>query len=93
MEPAALGIEIVEEDDGRLIAATKAFPGVIAYGGTREEAVEKVLAFLPPRFAPRDVDRSESTGVVFLLTESDDLGPRMLDCMARRAFAQGSVTT
>ena len=89
MEPSALGIEIEVEDDGRFIAATKAFPGVIAYGATREEAVEKVLSFLPAGFAPREVDRSEGeVGVVFLLSESEDLGPRMLDRMAR----QGSVT-
>ena len=54
--------------------------------------VGKVLAVLPPGFVPREFDRSESVGVVFLLTESDDPGPRMLDCMARRAFGQGSVT-
>jgi len=87
MKKIALGIEIEEEADGRFLAATTGLPGVLAYGDTRERAVERVLSFLPASFTPREVDRSRGeVGVVFLLAESDDLGPRMLDRIARRAF-------
>ncbi|QLE56894.1 type II toxin-antitoxin system HicB family antitoxin [Nostoc sp. TCL26-01] len=37
-----LTIEIEKEADGRFIAEVINFPGVLAYGETREEAVTKV---------------------------------------------------
>ncbi|WP_445628218.1 type II toxin-antitoxin system HicB family antitoxin [Nostoc sp. DSM 114167] len=37
-------IEIEQEEDGRLIAEVIDFPGVLAYGQTREEAVARVQA-------------------------------------------------
>jgi predicted RNase H-like HicB family nuclease len=35
-------IEIEREDDGRWIAEVPDLPGVMVYGGTREEAIAKV---------------------------------------------------
>ena len=35
---AALAVEIEREEDGRWIAEVPAIPGVLAYGGTSEEA-------------------------------------------------------
>jgi predicted RNase H-like HicB family nuclease len=37
-------IEIEQEDDGRFLAEVIGFPGVLAYGNTREEVVAKVQA-------------------------------------------------
>jgi predicted RNase H-like HicB family nuclease len=37
-------IEIEEEEDGRFLAEVIHFPGVLAYGQTREEAVARVQA-------------------------------------------------
>jgi predicted RNase H-like HicB family nuclease len=39
-----LKIEIEQEEDGRFIAKVIDFPGVLAYGNTRQEAVAKVQA-------------------------------------------------
>jgi predicted RNase H-like HicB family nuclease len=39
-----LNIEIEREDDGRWIAEIEQLPGVIAYGQTREEAIERAKA-------------------------------------------------
>jgi predicted RNase H-like HicB family nuclease len=39
-----LTIEIDREEDGRWIAGVPDLPGVMAYGGTREEAVSRVEA-------------------------------------------------
>ncbi len=39
-----LTIEIDKEDDGRYIAEVMEFPGVIAYGQSRGEAVDRVQA-------------------------------------------------
>lgn len=39
-----LKIEIEQEEDGRFIADVIDFPGVLAYGNTRQEAVAKVQA-------------------------------------------------
>ncbi len=37
-------IETEQESDGRWLAEIQAMPGVLAYGGTREEAVSRVQA-------------------------------------------------
>jgi len=37
-------IEIEEEEDGRFLAEVIHFPGVLAYGQTREEAIARVQA-------------------------------------------------
>ena len=39
-----LTIEVEQEDDGRWIAEVPALPGVMVYGGAREEAVSRVQA-------------------------------------------------
>ncbi|WP_392535649.1 type II toxin-antitoxin system HicB family antitoxin [Nostoc sp. C117] len=39
-----LTIEIEQEEDGRFLAEVIGFPGVLAYGETREEAVARVQA-------------------------------------------------
>lgn len=39
-----LAIEIEQEEDGRWLAEVPAIPGVLAYGQTREEAIERVQA-------------------------------------------------
>jgi predicted RNase H-like HicB family nuclease len=39
-----LRVEVEREDDGRWIADVIDLPGVLAYGQTREEAVERVKA-------------------------------------------------
>jgi predicted RNase H-like HicB family nuclease len=39
-----LKIEIDREDDGRWIAEIVELPGVLAYGQTREEAIERAKA-------------------------------------------------
>jgi predicted RNase H-like HicB family nuclease len=38
---AKFAIEIERETDGRWIAAIPVLPGVLAYGGTREQAVAR----------------------------------------------------
>jgi predicted RNase H-like HicB family nuclease len=37
-----LTIEVEQEDDGRWLAEVPDIPGVLAYGQTREEAIERV---------------------------------------------------
>jgi len=39
-----LAIEIEQETDGRWIAEVPDLPGVLSYGRTREEAIERVQA-------------------------------------------------
>lgn len=41
-----MNIEIEREDDGRWIAEIPEFPGVMAYGNTREEAISKAKALV-----------------------------------------------
>jgi predicted RNase H-like HicB family nuclease len=40
----AMTIEIEQEDDGRWIAEVSELPGVMSYGQTRQEAIERVQA-------------------------------------------------
>ncbi len=58
-------IETECEDDGRWIAEIVEVPGVIAYGATREEAIEEVEALLARVLA----DRNEH-GEMFPMIES-----------------------
>jgi predicted RNase H-like HicB family nuclease len=37
-------IEVELEDDGRWLAEVRELPGVLAYGSTRQEAIDKVQA-------------------------------------------------
>jgi predicted RNase H-like HicB family nuclease len=39
-----LTIEVEQEDDGRWLAEVPEIPGVLAYGQSREEAIERVQA-------------------------------------------------
>jgi predicted RNase H-like HicB family nuclease len=39
-----LTIEVEQEDDGRWLAEVPELPGVLAYGPTRAEAIERVQA-------------------------------------------------
>jgi predicted RNase H-like HicB family nuclease len=39
-----LQVEVEREDDGRWIAEVAELPGVMAYGSTREEAIERAKA-------------------------------------------------
>lgn len=39
-----LQVEVDREDDGRWIAEVEALPGVLAYGASREEAIERAKA-------------------------------------------------
>jgi predicted RNase H-like HicB family nuclease len=39
-----LQVEVEREDDGRWIAEVAELPGVVAYGSTREEAIERAKA-------------------------------------------------
>jgi predicted RNase H-like HicB family nuclease len=54
-----LTIEIEQEDDGRWLAEVPAIPGVLAYGQTRAEAIEKVQALALRALADR-LDNGES---------------------------------
>ncbi len=40
----ALTIEVDQEEDGRWIAEVVELPGVLSYGGTRQEAIEQAKA-------------------------------------------------
>jgi predicted RNase H-like HicB family nuclease len=42
VEPMELKIELEREDDGRWIAEVPHFPGVMAYGDSRESAIRAV---------------------------------------------------
>jgi predicted RNase H-like HicB family nuclease len=39
-----LSIEVEQEEDGRWLAEVPAIPGALAYGQTREEAIERAQA-------------------------------------------------
>jgi predicted RNase H-like HicB family nuclease len=40
----ALSIEVEQEDDGRWLAEVTDLPGVMAYGQSRQEAIDRVQA-------------------------------------------------
>lgn len=39
-----LNVEVEQEDDGRWIAEVPELPGALTYGGTRQEAIDRVQA-------------------------------------------------
>ena len=39
-----LSVEVEQEDDGRWLAEVPEMPGVLAYGQTRQEAIDRVQA-------------------------------------------------
>ena len=55
----ALTIEIEQEEDGRWIADVPELPGVLAYGQTRQESIEKAQALSLRVLADR-LDHGES---------------------------------
>ena len=50
---ARLRIEIEQEDDGRWIAEVPALPGVLVYGTSREDAIQKAEALALRALADR----------------------------------------
>jgi predicted RNase H-like HicB family nuclease len=54
-----LKIEVEQESDGRFIAEVPQLPGVMAYGQTRKQAIEKVEALALRTLADR-VEQGES---------------------------------
>jgi hypothetical protein len=81
----ALGIELEAEEDGRWIAELMRLPGAIAYGKTRQAAIERVLSILrAERTSASMTPTAEQPGVVFALIDDEPMGPRLLDRMARR---------
>lgn len=54
-----LAIEVEQEEDGRWLAEVPDIPGVMAYGETREEAIERVQD-LSLRVTTDRYDRGES---------------------------------
>jgi predicted RNase H-like HicB family nuclease len=55
-----LTIEIEQEKDGRFLAEVIGFPGVLAYGQTKEEAVARVQA-LALRVLADKLEHGEAT--------------------------------
>jgi predicted RNase H-like HicB family nuclease len=51
--------EVEQEDDGRWLAEARYLPGVLAYGATREEVLERVQALALRVLADRR-DRGEA---------------------------------
>jgi predicted RNase H-like HicB family nuclease len=65
-----LTIEIEQEDDGRWIAEVRELPGVLSYGRTRQEAIDRVQALSLRVLADR-LDHGEpvpQVGSVFAVT-------------------------
>ena len=64
-----LVIEIEREADGRWIAEIPALPGVLAYGGTRDEAIARAKA-LALRVLAERLEHGEATGELESLFEA-----------------------
>ena len=67
---AALEIEVEQEDDGRWLAEVPQLPGVMAYGQSRQEAVDRVQSLSLRVLADR-LDHGEPVpqmGDVFAIT-------------------------
>jgi predicted RNase H-like HicB family nuclease len=65
-----LVVELEREDDGRWIAEIPTLPGVMAFGGTRDEALRAVealaLRVFADRLEHREID-SEPVSLSFLV--------------------------
>jgi predicted RNase H-like HicB family nuclease len=64
-----LTVEVEQEEDGRWIAEVPELPGVLAYGQTRQEAIDRVQALSLRVLADR-LDHGESVpqmGGVFVV--------------------------
>lgn len=67
---ASLKIEVEQEDDGRWIAEVPELPGVMAYGQTRQEAIDRTQSLSLRVLADR-LDHGEPVpqmGDVFAVT-------------------------
>jgi predicted RNase H-like HicB family nuclease len=65
-----LSVEVEQEDDGRWLAEIPELPGVLVYGGTRNEAVDRAKA-LALRVLADKLDHGEpvpQVGNVFAVT-------------------------
>jgi predicted RNase H-like HicB family nuclease len=65
-----LSVEVEKEDDGRWLAEIPELPGVLVYGGTRKEAVDRAKA-LALRVLADKLDHGEpvpQVGNVFAVT-------------------------
>jgi predicted RNase H-like HicB family nuclease len=65
-----LSVEVEQEDDGRWLAEIPELPGVLVYGGTRTEAVDRAKALALRVLADR-LDHGEpvpQVGNVFAVT-------------------------
>jgi predicted RNase H-like HicB family nuclease len=65
-----LSVEVEKEDDGRWLAEIPELPGVLVYGGTRNEAVDRAKA-LALRVLADKLDHGEpvpQVGNVFAVT-------------------------
>jgi predicted RNase H-like HicB family nuclease len=65
--PVTLSVELEQESDGRWIADIPDLPGVMAYGGTREEASARVKALALRVIADR-LDHGETAHDLATLT-------------------------
>lgn len=61
MRRIEFGIEVEREDDGRFLAEVTDLPGVLAYGETPEEAVERAQALARRVVADRRDHGEDST--------------------------------
>lgn len=80
-----LTIEVELEDDGRWLAEVPELPGVLTYGQTRQEAIEKVQVVSLRVLADR-LDHGEPVpqmSGVFAFHDDDEIGPRMLSRIAK----------
>ena len=79
-------VQIEREHDGRWIAEVPELPGVMTYGESREEAISKVKA-LALRVSADRLEHGEEVPElreVSAIHDPDDIGPRMLDRIAKR---------
>lgn len=76
-------IELEREEDGRFLADWMGLPGAAAYGATEDEAIRRVLSRMPSTPSP-EASGTDAVGLVVLDLDGGEIGPRLLDRMARR---------
>ena len=59
VEFQSIRVEIEREEDGRMLSSVPELPGVMVYGGTKEEAVRKVKSIALPVLADMIESREE----------------------------------